>query len=89
MPKGGFNVIERVESFGIDFAFYRGLDPVLERWFEAFYRNILKAKARLNLARCPIYRNVALRHFYLKTTADPIGHNNNGYALMALQIHLE
>jgi RHS repeat-associated protein len=29
-----FNGIERVESFNMDFAFYRGLDPVLGRWFQ-------------------------------------------------------
>jgi RHS repeat-associated protein len=29
-----FNGIERVESFNIDFAFYRGLDPILGRWYQ-------------------------------------------------------
>ena len=29
-----FNGIERVESFGMDFAFYRGLDPILGRWYQ-------------------------------------------------------
>ena len=28
-----FNGIERVESFSMDFAFYRGLDPILGRWY--------------------------------------------------------
>jgi RHS repeat-associated protein len=29
-----FNGIERVESFNMDFAFYRGLDPILGRWYQ-------------------------------------------------------
>jgi RHS repeat-associated protein len=29
-----FNGIERVEGFGMDFAFYRGLDPILGRWYQ-------------------------------------------------------
>jgi len=29
-----FNGIERVEGFGLDFAFYRGLDPVLGKWMQ-------------------------------------------------------
>ena len=29
-----FNGIERVEAFQSDFAFYRGLDPVLGRWYQ-------------------------------------------------------
>ena len=29
-----YNGIERVESLQLDFAFYRGLDPVLGRWYQ-------------------------------------------------------
>ena len=29
-----FNGIERVEAFESDFAFYRGLDPILGRWYQ-------------------------------------------------------
>lgn len=29
-----YNGIERVEAFNMDFAFYRGLDPVLGRWYQ-------------------------------------------------------
>jgi len=50
---------QRVESFGLDFAFYRGLDPILGKWMqidpysESFYSRLPKSATSIPYIKIP------------------------------------
>ncbi|MBK9564739.1 MAG: hypothetical protein IPO37_06000 [Saprospiraceae bacterium] len=58
-----FNGIERVEAFQSDFAFYRGLDPILGRWYQVDP----KAEAMMDMSPYCAMNNTPI------TYADPDG----------------